>query len=71
MQRNPARTAGGLGGPKYQRHQPEKTLLYQIRAQHYSTLQAEWGPVRGSDIPAWLCKPKPMEISLISLQSHY
>ena len=30
-----ARTAGGLGGSKYQRHQPEKTLLYQIVAQHY------------------------------------
>ena len=43
MQRNPARPAGGLGGWKYQRHQSEKTLLYQIIAQHYSTRQAEWG----------------------------
>ena len=71
MQRNPARPAGGLGGWKYQRHQSEKTLLYQIIAQHYSTRQAEWGLIRGSDIHAWLCMPTPVKISLISPQSHY
>lgn len=42
---HPARTAGGLGGPKYQRHQPEKPLLYQIIAQYYpvfkETLEAQ------------------------------
>ena len=30
-----ARIVGGLGGPTYQRHQPEKTHLYQIITQHY------------------------------------
>ena len=47
MQGHPVRTAGGLGGPKYQRHQPEKTLLYQIIVQHYSTLQAGGVPFVG------------------------
>ena len=40
-----AKIAGGLGGPAYQRHQPEKTLLYQVITQHYpvfkETLEAQ------------------------------
>ena len=32
---------------------------------------SRWSAVRGSDIPALLCKPKPMKISLISPQSHH
>ena len=35
MHRNPARTAGGLGSPKYQRHQPEK--LCSIRLSRSTT----------------------------------
>ena len=31
---------------------------------------SRWSSVRGSDIHALLCKPKPMKISLISPQSH-
>lgn len=41
-----ARNADGLFGGVYQRHQPEKTLLYQIVDNHYPTfvaLMAEQG----------------------------
>ena len=49
----PARTAGGLGGPKYQRHQPEKTLLYQIVAQHYPVFK-ETLKAQGRSLPNYV-----------------
>ena len=49
----PARTAGGLGGPTYQRHQPEKTLLYQIVEQYYPVFK-ETLEAQGRSLPKYV-----------------
>ena len=45
-----ARIAGGLGGPKYQRHRPEKTLLYHVITQYYPIFK-ESLEVQGRSLP--------------------
>ena len=50
---HPARTAGGLGGPKYKRHQQEKTLLYQIVAQYYPIFK-ETFEAQGRSLPNYV-----------------
>ncbi len=46
-----ARSAEGNASPGYERHQPEKTLLYQIIKQHYpdflSEMEAQDRPLPG------------------------
>jgi len=46
-----ARTAEGDVAPGYERHRPEKTLLYQIIEQHYpdflSAMEAQGRPLPG------------------------
>ena len=42
-----------------------------FKEENYIDPASRWSSVHGSDIPALLCKPKPMKISLISPQSHY
>ncbi len=49
----PARTAGGLGDPTYQRHQSEKTLLYRIVAQH-SPVFKETPEAQGRSLPNYV-----------------
>ena len=50
---HPTRTAGGLGGFQYERHQPEQTLLYQVIAQHYPVFK-ESLEAQGRSLPEYV-----------------
>jgi hypothetical protein len=42
------RKAGvGDGAPRYERHRPERTLLYQLVEEYYSVFYAQWAAEGG------------------------
>lgn len=51
----PARTASNGKRFKYQRHQPEQTLLYQLVERHYDEFLSLLAK-QGTPLPSYVCK---------------
>ena len=47
------RPTSSAGSSRYERHRPERTLLYQLIQEYYPALQAQLA-VQGTELPAYV-----------------
>ena len=48
--------SSGVGAPVYERHRPERTLIYQLVQEYYPALKAHLA-VQGTVLPGYVEKP--------------
>ncbi len=53
LQLSAGREASPGGGVRYQRHRPERTLLYQLVEEYYPALKAQL-VAQGTELPAYV-----------------
>ena len=57
----PAGGEASQGSVRYERHRPERTLLYQLVEEYYPAFEAQWA-AEGKELPGYV-QPIPIRVA--------